>query len=163
MAYYRPKTHDYKEHEHVNVEVDGKLDCSVLPSRAQQEFAEEVDINTIVKRFGLTGQLPENVPMYFNADFTEVVDFQGAMDLVRAAQESFDAMPAHVRERFGNSAVKFVEFTSNADNFDEALKLGLIRPEVQEARAAKAEADRQAEVARAAAELVAKQKGTVSP
>jgi len=29
----------------------------------KQEFAEEVDINTILRRFNITGQLPENVRM----------------------------------------------------------------------------------------------------
>lgn len=123
-------------------------------SRTSQEFKDEVDINTIAKRYGLTGELPENVPMVFHGDFTDVVDFRGAHDLIVRARESFDALPAHVRSRFDNDAAKFVDFTSDAKNFDEAVSLGLVRPEVQEARAKEAQAKRQAEIEAAAAELV---------
>lgn len=30
-------------------------------TRAQQQFKEESDINTIVARFGLTGEMPDNL------------------------------------------------------------------------------------------------------
>lgn len=97
-------------------------------SLAQQQFADESDINTIVRRFNLTGQLPDNVrpPQY--ADFEGVFDFQSAMNAVRQAEESFMAMPADVRSRFVNDPQRFVEFCSNPANLDEARKLGLAMP-----------------------------------
>lgn len=106
------------------------LDCSGLPSLAKQSFAEECDINTIVRRFGLTGQLPENVRMPTYGDFVDVVDFQSAMNAVVAARESFDAMPADVRARFHNDAGEFVAFCDDDRNRDEAVKLGLVPPAV---------------------------------
>lgn len=102
------------------------LDCSVMPSMTKQSFAEEADINTIVRRFGLSGQLPANVRMPVNGDFTNVPDFRTAMDLIVAARESFDAMPANVRARFHNDAAEFVDFCSDEKNRDEAIKLGLV-------------------------------------
>lgn len=144
---------DYVEHEFVN---HGDLFCGdndlkqdVLPSRTQQHFAEEVDINTIVKRFGLTGELPENVPHILQGDFTNVLDFQSAMDMVVAAREAFMEQPAEVRARFDNDPQKFLQFTSNKDNLDEAIKLGLVRQESVSARAEALAAARKAEIAAA--------------
>lgn len=149
------KTHKYEERDFVNVDDPAGLDCSVLPSRTAQEFQEEVDINTIAERYRLTGELPENVPMVMQGDFGEVTDFQSAMNLIVAARESFAAMPAAVRAEFKNDAQAFLEFTSDPANFDRAVSLGLVRPEVQAARAEKAAAERRAAIEAAAAELVA--------
>lgn len=98
-------------------------------SLAKQSFAEECDINTIVKRFGLTGKLPEGVRMPTYGDFTGLQDFHQAMNAIAMANEAFDAMPAHVRSRFDNDPGKFVDFCSNKDNLDEARKLGLVAPQ----------------------------------
>lgn len=106
------------------------LDCSVEPSLAKQSFAEECDINTIVRRFGISGELPENVRMPTFGDYTDVVDFKTAMDAMALAHEAFDAMPAEVRYRFKNSPQEFVEFCSDEKNRDEAVKLGLVPAKV---------------------------------
>lgn len=97
------------------------------PTLTKQAFAEEVDINTIVRRFNLTGQLPENVHMPTYADFEDIFDFQTAMNAVRQAEESFNEMPAHIRARFHNNAAEFVDFCSDEDNRPEAEKLGLVQ------------------------------------
>lgn len=115
------------------------LDCSVDKGRVQQSFEDETNINSIVKRFGLTGKMPENVPHVMQGDFEGIYDFQSAMDLVVAARESFMAMPADLRTRFHNDPHEFVEFTSDEKNFDEAVSFGLIRPEVVAARAKEAQ------------------------
>lgn len=91
----------------------------------QQQFKEETDINTLVKRFGIGGQLPEDVRMPTYADFGEVYDFHSAANAIAAAREAFDAMPADVRWKFRNDPAEFVAFCSNKDNLDEARKLGL--------------------------------------
>lgn len=98
------------------------------PTMAQQQFAEECDINTIVERFGLSGQLPVAARMPTYGDFTGVSDFQSAMQAVRSAEESFMAMPGSVRERFGHDPAKFVDFCSDPANLEEARKLGLAVP-----------------------------------
>lgn len=95
-------------------------------SLTQQHQKDEADINMIVKRFGLTGQLPSNIRMPSYGDFTDVIDYQSAMNAVKAAEESFMAMPAYVRNRFNNDPAKFVEFCSDEKNKDEAIKLGLV-------------------------------------
>lgn len=103
-------------------------------SVTQQQFAEEVDINTIVKRFGLTGELPNGVAMPVSGDFTGVADFQSAMNVVRQAQEAFMELPAEVRYRFSNDPARVVEFLDDPNNRDEAIKLGIVSKPVEKTR-----------------------------
>lgn len=107
-------------------------------SLAIQSAAEEADINTIVKRFGLTGQLPEQVAMPKSGDFTGLPDFHTAMNMVRRAQEEFLLIPADIRARFHNDPQEFMAFVENADNREEAKRLGLLKivadPVVQDVR-----------------------------
>lgn len=101
------------------------------PTRTQQHFKEETDINTIVERFGLTGELPNDVPVPQSGDFTEVVDYQTALNLVIAGRDAFEAMPANVRNRFGNNPATFMEFVHDPANAEEARKLGLLIPQAE--------------------------------
>lgn len=100
--------------------------CCTEPTRTQQQFAEEVDINTIVRRFGLTGMLPQGLKTPLQGDFTEVVDYQSALNLIKASDEAFMALPANVRSRFRNDAQEFLEFVSDEKNRPEAEQLGLV-------------------------------------
>lgn len=104
------------------------LECKD-PTLTQQHFAEEVDINTIIKRFNITGELPTNIRLPVYEDFTGVFDFHSAMNAIAQAREAFDAMPANVRTRFNNDAGAFVDFTADPNNLAEARKLGLVPPE----------------------------------
>ena len=97
-------------------------------SLTHQSFKEECDINTIMRRFAVTGELPDNVRVPQYQEFDGVFDFQTAMNLVRTSQEAFEAMPATVRDRFNNDPARFMDFVNDADNYDEALKMGIVNP-----------------------------------
>lgn len=101
---------------------------------AQQQFKEDCDINTIVKRFGLTGQLPEGLSMPVSGDFTQAVDYHTAMNLVRQADEEFLRIPAEVRARFNNDPGALMAFLEDASNREEAVKLGLVNAPVEKTR-----------------------------
>lgn len=127
--------HNY-DRDAVSAEV---VECSGLsPTMAQQQFAEECDINTIVRRFGLTGELPDEYAVPVSGDFTDVVDFQTAMQAVRTANESFMRMPGELRARFNNDPQRLMDFVEDGRNLDEARKLGLAlaAPEVTRTGAA---------------------------
>lgn len=113
-----------------NYDVDAASDESGLfcdePSKAQQHQAEEADINTIVRRFGITGTLPTSVRAPTYDDFSEVVDFQTAQLAIRLAMESFQQLPAAVRARFQNDPGTFVDFCSQEQNREEMRSLGLV-------------------------------------
>lgn len=96
------------------------------PGRTKQEFAEEVDINTLLRRFSITGEMPTGVRMPTYEDFSGVSDYHSAVNAIAEAREAFDTMPAEVRRRFENDPQLFVEFCSNRENLAEARKLGLV-------------------------------------
>lgn len=100
--------------------------CTPEPTRTQQQFKDEVDINNIAKNFGMTGKLPQGVRMPTFGDFTEVEDYQTALNAARWAQHSFMQMPAEVRLRFENNPQAFLAFCSDSNNREEAIKLGLV-------------------------------------
>lgn len=101
-------------------------------SRAKQSFKEEADINTIVRRFGVTGELPSGVRVPSYGDFSGVSDFHSAMNVVAQANEAFDAMPAAVRKRFDHDPGKFLDFVADRKNLEEAARLGIVVPEALE-------------------------------
>lgn len=98
-------------------------------SRTKQSFKEECDINTIVRRFGVTGQVPITMAPPLQGDFLDAPDFRQSMDLIVKAREAFMELPATVRSRFHNDAAEFVDFCSDRDNLQEARKLGIAMPE----------------------------------
>ena len=99
-------------------------------SMAVQSAEEESNINTIVRRFGISGELPNDLRMPQSGDFTNMPDFHTAMNLVRQAQEEFLRVPAEVRARFANDPARLMAFVDDASNYDEALKLGLVNKRI---------------------------------
>lgn len=98
------------------------------PSLAQQNYKEECDINFIVDRFTRTGQLPEATVAPQFGDFTGISDYHSALNMVLQSQESFMSLPAAVRSRFANDPGELLAFLNDRNNFDEAVKLGLVNP-----------------------------------
>jgi phage internal scaffolding protein len=101
-------------------------------SLTQQSAVLDSDINEIVRRFGLTGELPSNVRMPVSGDFAGIADFQTVMNLVRQAEEGFMSFPAEVRERFSHDPGRMIAFLEDDSNRAEAEKLGLVVPKKQE-------------------------------
>lgn len=101
---------------------------------AQQQFKEESDINTIVKRFGLTGELPVVPRMPMSGDFTGAVDFHTAMNMVVQAEQEFMKLPAQLRERFKHDPGELIAFLEDEGNRDEAIKLGLVEKPAEKVR-----------------------------
>lgn len=108
----------YRKHDRVTI------DCSA-DGLTRQEFADECDINVLMRRYETTGLMPGDASLMNYGDFTELPDFMTAMNTVARANEAFAALPATVRRRFGNDPGEFVEFVSNPDNIGEVRKLGL--------------------------------------
>ncbi|WP_445712132.1 MULTISPECIES: hypothetical protein [Pseudomonadati] len=108
---------------------ESALYCSDV-SRTQQNAKEECDINTIVKRFNVTGQLPVQPLQPQYGDFSGVTDYHSAVNAVIAAQDAFMALPSKVRNRFANDPAAFVDFCSDEANRDELRDMGLLAPEL---------------------------------
>lgn len=96
------------------------------PSLTKQCFQSECDINSIMKKWERTGVL-ENVRARQGhyGDFTNVSDYQSAVNAVVNAQEAFDSFPATLRARFRNDPALFLEFVDDPSNIEEMISLGL--------------------------------------
>lgn len=91
-----------------------------------QEFKESCDIRSIMKQFKRQGiGLP--IPNFNDAilDYSDLPDYQSALNLMIDAQNSFDSLPANVRKRFGNDPGEFVNFIYDPANEQELIKMGL--------------------------------------
>jgi len=73
-------------------------------------------------------------PQY--GEFADLPDYQSALELVRHANEQFNALTSRQRERFGNDPERFLAFTGDPANAEEMAKLGLMKPEALERVAA---------------------------
>lgn len=96
------------------------------PSLAQQHMKDECDINIIVERFGVTGQLPVRAIEPSYGDFSGVSDYHTALNKIKAADEAFMALPAKLRAKFDHDPNALLNFLENEANKDEAIQLGLI-------------------------------------
>lgn len=99
-------------------------------TRTQQHLRDEVDINTIVRRFGLTGQFPIVDAGGMYGDFTNISDYASAVAVVERADRRFMELPAEVREKFANSPAEFIAFARSAsrESFDQALRVAVAAP-----------------------------------
>lgn len=106
------------------------------PSLTQQQFKEECDINNIIARYETTGLLTDPLhpgtrqPMF--GDFSNVMDYQAAQNIVVRANEAFEALPAKLRDRFDNDPALMLEFLQDENNREEAVKLGLVKESVSD-------------------------------
>jgi len=103
---------------------ESALECKD-ESLAIQSQAEEADINTIVKRFGVTGHLPQKLLPPEFGDFTDVMDYKSAHLALIEANKAFNGLPADVRKMFNNDPAGFVDFALNKDNLPQLRKWGL--------------------------------------
>jgi len=122
---------------YLNYDTDkASLECGQRndePSLTIQSQKDDADINTIVRRFGLTGQLPQGVRVPALEGFVEAFDYKSAMLAIIEADRSFMAMPAEVRSRFNNDPAAFVDFCADEANLDEMRRLGLAVPKAENA------------------------------
>lgn len=98
------------------------------PSLTKQSFKDECDINNIVKSFRNVQDflnLTENNRKGVYADLPDPFEYQDGLNMIIAAQASFDSMPAALRDRFKNDPAEFLAFVQDPANQDELIKLGL--------------------------------------
>jgi len=128
-----PKVHCRTEYNYDRdvASLESGLKCED-PSKAIQSPRDETDINQIVRNFGLTGRLPDNLRLPQYGDFQGITDYHSAMNAVVAARESFDALPASIRSRFHNEPAEFIDWAADPKNRNEMKDLGLLSAEALE-------------------------------
>lgn len=127
-SFYRP---------HDRVREDGSIfdrktgEFFIPPSKTKQAMLAECDINRIIKQFSVTGQFTHlNARARLGAftDLPDDLDYQAALNTVIEGEQAFASLPAKVRDRFDNDPASFLQFFSDPENQDEAIKLGLVVP-----------------------------------
>jgi len=98
------------------------------PSMTRQHFKDEVDINSIYRRFAQTGETPpQSFPL--EVDFLDAPDFHTALNLVTQAQQSFSLLDPSVRFRHNNDPREFLLWLNDPANRKEAQDMGIVNPD----------------------------------
>jgi len=102
------------------------LDCPE-PTRTQQQFKDQCNINNILARYeknGMITHINRNTPHY--DDYSKLKSFKDSLDIVHTTHDLFMSLPPKVRSRFQNDPAELISFMNNEANKDEAIKLGLV-------------------------------------
>lgn len=107
------------------------------PSQTQQQFAKEADINHKA-RVHFAG--PNRMHPMGNPAATRVMrfadctanDFQVMQNMLAQVQTQFMGLPSRLRTRFSNRPEVLMTWLENPENRDEALKLGLVTPTIED-------------------------------
>lgn len=94
-------------------------------SLVEQSHKDTCDINYMMARARRGSFIPpSNKGQY--GDFTNVTDFHSAQNQILAAEATFFALPAELRERFNNDPHEVLAFINDEANEEEAIRLGLL-------------------------------------
>lgn len=103
----------------------GAIFCG--PGLTEQSHRDSCDINVIMAAYAKTGLVPvypDQVPQH--GDFTNVVDYQTALNVVIASQEAFDSLPAGVRKEFNYDPQEFLQALDDPKQRERLVKLGVV-------------------------------------
>jgi len=97
--------------------------------RTQVHFGKQVDINNILAKYRKTGII-EHVKRAKErfGDFTELGEYAKNLDKVAKAQQSFEMLPAELRNQFKNSISGFFEYIGDEKNREQCVKWGIFNP-----------------------------------
>jgi phage internal scaffolding protein len=137
------KTKEAHDAEIITVMHDGTILAERPRSRGCMYGPEEslvdqvgdglINVNDIMKRFE---KMPTAEELQaaglttggFYGDFINAPDYEEALQITGAAKAQFALLPAHVRGRFENDPVKFLDFVSDPKNGEECQRMGLKKP-----------------------------------
>lgn len=112
-----------------NYDVDAASDeATVGPpgeSLTVQSQTEDADLNVMMRRFGVTGKLPESVTVPRYGDFSEITDFRSALHVIQQSTEEFMRLPPDLRASYQNSPQLFLEAVESGHAFEALQKAGL--------------------------------------
>lgn len=98
-------------------------------SLTQQSDMEETDINVIMEKYRVTGQVPGVVQPAMYGDFSGNLSYRDAVERVKEANDAWAEIPAKIRRRFANDPQEFMNFVNDPENLPEMRKMGLAKPE----------------------------------
>lgn len=110
---------------------NGKLGVKLMfdgkDGKTKQEFKEECQIQNIINKYHKTGMITHLAKHQGDyGDFSNITSYQDAVMAVIEAEETFNELPANIRNKFKNNPAELLDFLADDKNYDEAIKLGLI-------------------------------------
>lgn len=122
----------FKEHFSYDKEDNSRINSTFIPNRPEedltvQSYADEADINVMIKRFGIASVAKPQAPGYY--DFTTApTDYMEAHMAIIEADRRFAQVPARIRAQHENNPAKFAAWLADEKNADQARELGLMKP-----------------------------------
>ncbi len=92
---------------------------------AQQQFAEDCDVNKIMQRFQKTGAIDHVAKHQPEYGFASPMQYHDSMNLLTKADSMFNELPSNIRNEFNNNPQAFLEFVQDPKNADRAKELGI--------------------------------------
>jgi len=119
---HRTTTIDRNGNERVRIQT-----INNLPTKTQQQFASQCEINNIIKKYQKTGQwLHVTSKQGVYADVSQISDYAESLQKVLNANSAFNSLPSNLRARFENDPSQLLAFLQDSNNKEEAISLGLI-------------------------------------
>lgn len=99
------------------------------PSKTQQQFRDQCDVNLIIAKYKKTGEITHLARQRgIYADVSSITDYRDSLQKVLDAQSAFGTLPSHLRVRFANDPQRLLEFLQDPNNYEEGIQLGLLTP-----------------------------------
>lgn len=95
--------------------------------RTQQHFAKEVNINNILAKYRKTGiitHVQRTQERY--GPLQDLAEFAVNLDKVEKAKQSFEMLPAELRNKFNNSIPGFFDFITKEENRSQCEAWGIL-------------------------------------
>lgn len=99
-----------------------------LPSRTEQSYKDECDIEFIISNFVKTGIDPREGRKMSFVDCTQVKDFNDAQNLIAETKSMFYSLPPEIRDEF-QTVDGYLEYVSNPANLKDCYERGIIDPD----------------------------------
>ena len=105
------------------------VDFTGVESATKQSFKNEVDINTILRRYdrdGVLTHIRQAKPLYI--DVSDMPDYKTALDTLSQVSENFMGLPSQLRAEFENDPAQWMDFiTQNPREVVRERVEGLLR------------------------------------
>lgn len=102
-------------------------------SMTDTSLAEELDIKTMCKKYGLNSVLARTqvTEAMYGYDLTEATNFNERLEIRQRMEQYYNSMPAIVRKEFGDKFNKFYEMYATGDT-EKMYKLGILERRTNE-------------------------------
>lgn len=104
------------------------------PTKTQQQYKEQVDVNNIMKKYKKTGSITHlrNAANGVYMDLTQIPSYEEALMQIEKAQRAFEEIPSHIRLKFNNDPSQLISYLKDPSNLQEAITYGLVTVTKQE-------------------------------